>query len=81
MTALAKDRTGIDISDEDLDTLRSVSDYTTAEEVKNKLSGRTEKRTTYFKGGLDICTVVKEAGKVVEIQRGLANHPIVSKLI
>jgi hypothetical protein len=80
MTALAQDRTGIDISDRDLDALQSVADHTTTEEVKNRLSGRTEYRITYYKGGLDICTIVKEQGKVIEVQPGLLSHPVVSKL-
>jgi hypothetical protein len=80
MTALAQDRSGLEISDEDLDALRSVSERTGVEKVKNKLSGRTEKRITFYVGGLDICTIVKEQGEVIEVKPGLLSHPAVSNL-
>lgn len=80
MTAIAQNRSGVDINEEAMERLRKAADHKTVEEVDNRLTGRTEERTTYFMNGLDVCTVVRVQGKVIEIQNGLLNHPIVNRL-
>lgn len=80
MTAIAKDRTGVEINEEALQELRKMSGRSYTEEVENKFSSRTEKRVTYYMNGLDVCTLIWEQGRVVEIQGGLLGHPIVGRL-
>lgn len=80
MTAIAQDRTGISIDQEALDELKKISSSKAVDEVKNQMSGRTEKRIEYHMSGLNLCTIVRVQGKVVEIQGGLIDHPIVNRL-
>lgn len=60
--------------------LKQIAERTSTDEVRNRLSGRTEKRTTYYMSGLDICTIVRSQGKVLEIRNGLLNHVVVNLL-
>lgn len=80
---LAKGRTrqGVDINEDVLETLREACTRSETEEIENTLSGRTERRVTYFLDGLDVCTVIREGDKVVEIQKGLFDHPIIDRLV
>lgn len=80
MTAIAQDRTGISIDQEALDELKQISSSKAVDEVKNQMSGLTEKRIEYHMNGLNLCTIVRVQGKVVEIQGGLIDHPIVNRL-
>lgn len=80
MTAIARDRSGIDLDQNAFRELKEITGSTHEENVENRFSGRTEKRTTYYFHGLDICTIVRDNEKVVEIQSGLMHHPIVDRL-
>lgn len=81
MTTIASDRRGLDIGSETISKLRTFSDRTSTEEVDNKLSGRTERRTTFFREALDVCTLVFDQGSVVEIQSGLFSESLVKEMI
>jgi len=80
MTAIAQNRSGISVNQKAIEQLEDIANRTATETVENKLSGRTEKRTTYYLNGLDICTIIRDGNKVVEIQSGLAHHPVVDRL-
>lgn len=80
MTAIAQDRSGIGLNQEAFRELREITGKTHEEDVENRFSGRTEKRTTYYLNGLNLCTIVRDNGKVVEIQSGLMHHPVVGRL-
>jgi len=80
MTATAQNRSGLSVNEEAMSQLKQIAQRTSTDEVRNRLSGRTEERTTYYLNGLDICTIVRSQGKVIEIQDGLLNHPIVEHL-
>jgi len=77
---MVRNFSGVSVNENAMEELEQVSDRTSTERVTNKLSGRTENRTTYYLNGLDICTITRSSGKVVEIQKGLLNHPIVDRL-
>ncbi len=80
MTAVAQNRSGLSVNEEAMSQLEQIAERKSTEEVSNRLSGRTEERTTYYMGGLNICTIVRMQGEVIEIQDGLLNHPIVKRL-
>lgn len=81
MTATTQNWRGLSVNEKTLDQLEDIAQRTSTDEVRNRLSGRTEERTTYYLGGLDICTIVRSQGKVLEIRDGLLNHPIVDHLL
>jgi hypothetical protein len=80
MTALAKDRAGLSVNETAMEELKQIADSKAVETVKNRFTGRTETRTTYHLNGLDICTVVSDGEKIVEIQSGLIRHPVIDRL-
>ncbi len=80
MTAIAQDRTGISINNDALDDLKQIASSKTVDEVPNALSGRTEKRIEYYLNGLNVCTIYRVQGKIVEIESGLIGHPVVNRL-
>lgn len=80
MTALAENRAGLSVNEEAMKELEQIADHTSTENVENRLSGRIETRTTYYMNGLDVCTIIRDGKKVVEIQGGLITHPIVKRL-
>lgn len=81
MTAIAEDRSGLTVNEEAVERLEEIADYNSTKERKNRFSGRTEHRTTYYMDGLDLCTIVKVQDKIVEIQSGLIAHPVLSEIV
>lgn len=81
MTALAENRAGVSVNETAMENLKAIADSKDVESVENRFTGRTETRTTYHMNGLDVCTIISDGEKIVEVQSGLIRHPVVDRLL
>jgi hypothetical protein len=79
--ASGRTKDGLEVDEHALERLEDMCTRHTTEEVRNRLSDRIERRVTYFLNGLDLCTITKEGDKIIEIEKGLVNHPIIDQLV